>query len=199
MRVANGACTFQHDMEGMRGRCWSCGGSNHLKKDCPHKTALGGSNGGDTKTPRRVSKIKERMSPEKGSPGAAQGEKVAKVVVQDEIKGASTDGDAAEKEPVKVPVSVAPAQVQEAPEETAADLMKEAAGLLKSLRSVKSIKLKQVILDEDSGVGQGRALACALMICLACALAILLACALMIFLSMPFGCQPPVPWGTVTC
>ena len=44
----------------------------------------------------------------------------------------------------------------------------------------------------------GRALACALMICLACALAILLACALMIFLSMPFGCQPPVPWGTVT-
>ena len=45
----------------------------------------------------------------------------------------------------------------------------------------------------------GRALACALMICLACALAILLACALMIFLLMPFGCQPPVPWGTVTC
>ena len=27
------ACTFQHDMEGMRGRCWSCGGSNHLKKE----------------------------------------------------------------------------------------------------------------------------------------------------------------------
>ena len=148
------ACTFQHDMEGMRGRCWSCGGSNHLKKDCPHKTALGGINGGDTKTPRRVSKIKEKMTPEKGSPGAAQGEKVAKVVAQDEIKGASTDGVAAEKEPVKVPVSVAPAQVQEAPKETAADLMKEAASLLKSLRSVKSIKLKQVILDENSGVGQ---------------------------------------------
>ena len=72
------ACTFQHDMEGMRGRCWSCGGSNHLKKDCPHKTAFGGSNGGDTKTPRSVSKIKEKMTPEKGSPGAAQGEKVAK-------------------------------------------------------------------------------------------------------------------------
>ena len=81
------ACTFQHDMEGMRGRCWSCGGSNHLKKDCPHKTALGGINGGDTKTPRRVSKITEKMTPEKGSPGAAQGEKVAKVVAQDEIKG----------------------------------------------------------------------------------------------------------------
>ena len=94
------------------------------------------------------------MTPEKGSPGAAQGEKVAKVVAQDEIKGASTDGVAAEKEPVKAPVSVAPAQVQEAPKETAADLMKEAASLLKSLRSVKSIKLKQVILDENSGVGQ---------------------------------------------
>ena len=59
------------------------------------------------------------MTPEKGSPGVAQGEKVAKVVAQDEIKGASTDGVAAEKEPVKVPVSVAPAQVQEAPKETA--------------------------------------------------------------------------------
>ena len=43
----------------------------------------------------------------------------------------------------------------------------------------------------------GRALACALMICLACALAILLACALMILLSMPFGFKPPVPWGKV--
>ena len=25
------ACTFQHDMEGMRGRCWSCGGMWGLK------------------------------------------------------------------------------------------------------------------------------------------------------------------------
>ncbi|CAL1128014.1 unnamed protein product [Cladocopium goreaui] len=100
--------------------------------DCPHKTALGGINGGDTKTPRRVSKIKEKMTPEKGSPGAAQGEKVAKVVAQDQIKGASTDGVAAEKEPVQVPVSVAPAQVQEAPKETAADLMKDHKPILRN-------------------------------------------------------------------
>ena len=94
MRVASGVrlAIFQHDMEGMRGRCWSCGVQITSKRIVPHKAALGGSSGGDTKTPRRVSKIKEKMTPEKG-----RGRKVAKVVAQDEIKGASTDGGAAEK------------------------------------------------------------------------------------------------------
>jgi len=114
---------------------------------------LGGSSGGDTKTPRRVSKIKEKMTPEKGSPGAAQGEKVAKVVAQDEIKGASTDGGAAEKEPVKVPVSVAPAQVQEAPKESAADLMKEAA-------SLNSQVFEECQIDQAEAGDLGRELWC---------------------------------------
>ena len=147
-------CMYQHDMEGMRGRCWSCGGSNHLKKDCPYKSVSNGSGGGDTKTPRRVSKIKEKMTPEKSSPGAAQGEKVAKVVAQDGLKEKSTDGGEAVKEPVKVSVPVTPPEVQEAPKGSAAELLKEATGLLKSLKSVKSIKLKQVVLDESLNGGQ---------------------------------------------
>ena len=58
-----------------------------------------------------------------------------------------------EKEPVKAVTPAVPVRAQEGSQDQATDLLREAAGLLKPLRSVKSIKLKQVVVEDGDHAG----------------------------------------------
>ena len=136
-------CTYLHDTADMKGRCFGCGATSHIKKDCPvKKSADGGAK------PERVKKI-GKTKPEKGvQPGAKDQHGSASST-------STTDGKKAEKgEPsgndtkVKSPqVSSVPVQAEVAqgvPVDPTNEILKEAAGLLKSLRGIKAVKLKSV-------------------------------------------------------
>eukprot|EP00435_Cladocopium_sp_Y103_P057305 s319_g19.t1 len=136
------ACTFRHDQE--RGRCWNCGSQAHMKKDCPHKVKDSA-----PKTPKTAKiKGKEKDTPEK-KPMAVPGEAVVKDVTQENFKVNGKD-----ENPVKGENPKEPSRSLETTGDVASELIKEAAGLLKSLRSVKSMKLMQVTVDPDSELGR---------------------------------------------
>ena len=59
-------CTFLHETTEMKGRCFNCGSSSHLRKDCTAKTSStstptstpAGGPAGDSSQPKKVSKVK---------------------------------------------------------------------------------------------------------------------------------------------
>ena len=131
-------CTFLHETSDMKGRCFNCGSSAHLRRDCTAKTSSTSTSTstpsagpvGDGSQPKKVSKVKATPKPAaKGSAGDSQR---AKTVNGDDVKpkevmntasgGASEGtqcGDSTATEPMGEPST-----------EAAAELMREATSLL---------------------------------------------------------------------
>ena len=136
----------------MKGRCFNCGSSAHLRRDCTAKTSSTSTSTptpsagpvGDGSQPKKVSKVKASPKPAaKGSAGDSQKVKMAngddlkpKEVVNTAAGGASEGaqcGDSTTTKPMGEPST-----------EAAAELMREATSLLKSIRSLKAVRMKSV-------------------------------------------------------
>ena len=121
-------CSYAHDTTDMKGRCYNCGGA-HFKKDCP--------NGGkmtkpDAKDGRKVAKVKNSRDPERTETGEKLAPETGKT---DESR---TDGGSppiTRSEPV-----VEKTQGKDA----TAELQTEATSLLKALRTMKVLRLKEL-------------------------------------------------------
>ena len=134
------SCTYSHSWEGLSkdGRCYGCSGEGHMKKDCPYRQK----DGGAQKNPK-VSKVKT-SSKEKESP--------------EKTKGESAVGKSEEPTPSPTPLRTSTSVVEDVKSDggsgkpqsdPTATFMNEAAVLLKSLRSLKAVKLKQVSMNPD--------------------------------------------------
>ena len=83
-RGRGASCTFLHDTSDMKGKCFNCGSSGHVKRECPHKSAGSAettSTSSSTTTPdgKKVSKVKAATTSSngresKGSTDEPQGE-----------------------------------------------------------------------------------------------------------------------------
>ena len=131
------ACTYAHDTSEMRGRCFGCGG-HHLKKHCPHGLK---SEKGDVKKVSKVKAAKEQEKPEQGEKG-----------VKD-----TTGGEESAKELGSPPTTSASSYRESPPcqsgTEAAAELLTEATSLLKTLRSVKVLRMKELKHKVDTRGG----------------------------------------------
>ena len=115
-------CTYLHDATDMKGRCFGCRSTSHVKRDCPVKRP-----GDQNPKAEKVKKIHEKIDRKGDKPTPAP--------------CTTTTTDA--KEDGKTKVSAEPVQGRgEPPEVTQGtpisatdELLKEAAGLLKSLKS----------------------------------------------------------------
>ena len=155
-------CTFLHETSDMKGRCFNCGSSAHLRKDCTAKTSSTSTSTstpsagpmGDGLQPKKVSKVKATPKPAvKGSAGDSQKLKTAggdelkpKEVTNTASGGASEEtqgGDSTTTEPMGEPST-----------EAAAELMREATSLLKSIRSLKAVRMKSVGEGNFGGPGE---------------------------------------------
>ena len=146
----------------MKGRCFNCGSSAHLRRDCTAKTSSTSTSTstpsagpvGDGSQPKKVSKVKATPKPAvKGSAGDSQKLKTAggdelkpKEVTNTASSGASEGaqcGDSTTTEPMGEPST-----------EAAAELMREATSLLKSIRSLKAVRMKSVGEGNFGGPGE---------------------------------------------
>ena len=147
-------CTFLHETTEMKGRCFNCGSSSHLRKDCTAKTSStstptstpAGGPAGDSSQPKKVSKVKatpksaakDQAVDAQRSPGKTpNGSEVKPKEVVSTTPGGTPDGtqggDSTATEPMGEPST-----------EAAAELMREATSLLKSIRSLKAVRMKSV-------------------------------------------------------
>ena len=134
------ACTYLHSWDGINkeNRCYGCSGEGHMKKDCPHKK--------DSGSKQKVAKIKykSRDLPEKGS------DAVGSVVKPEDAAPTPTPG-----KPSIVEGSIPNGSGGQpghaiggsTSAESATTLLNEATVLLKSLKSLKAMKLKQINVD----------------------------------------------------
>ena len=133
-------CTYLHDATDMKGRCFGCGSTLHVKKECPVSKKTG-------ETAPKSEKVKKIQKPksEKGDPKE-----------KEERSTSSTSATASKEDPKKEESSGShpkerPTVIQESPEVTQGtpvtatdELLKEAANLLKSLKGLKAIRLKSI-------------------------------------------------------
>ena len=130
-------CQYNHDGNGIekRGRCWGCGAVSHTKKDCPVKP----------------------FKDVGGGKGSSKGEGKGKAVKKVEVGGGGGE-EKVEAQTTSATPSVASSPEKEKSEggESMAALVKEAAGLLKSLRGpslnrVSGPSLNRVQLSNKRG------------------------------------------------
>ena len=122
------SCTYAHDNVDMKGRCFNCGGLR-MKKDCPN-----GAKGAKPNT-KKVSQVKTVKEGEKANGS------------EKSVKGASAGEELAD-ENVNAPLTAAPKRF-DSPEkpvakDATAELLSEATSLLKTLRSMKMLRVKEL-------------------------------------------------------
>ena len=155
-------CTFLHETSEMKGRCFNCGSSSHLRRDCTAKTsstptstpAQQGGSAGDGSQQKKVSKVKAASKPSaKDSPGDSQKGKAANAgemnpkEVVNTVSGTTSEGTQGGESTTTEPMG-------EPSTEAAAELMREATSLLKSIRSLKAVRMKSVGEGNFGGPGE---------------------------------------------
>ena len=155
-------CTFLHETSGMKGRCFNCGSSSHLRRECTAKTsstststpAQQGAPTGDGSQQKKVSKVKAASKPvAKDPPGdtqkgkAANGGEMKPKEVVNGLSGATSEGTQGSESSTTEPMG-------EPSTEAAAELMREATSLLKSIRSLKAVRMKSVGEGNFGGPGE---------------------------------------------
>ena len=113
----------------MRGRCFNCGSSSHIKRDCPHSLPAGSASAKPTSSTtasdaKKVSKVKasSKSSPSKDSKVSADDENDSEKGGPQQKGETIAPADATPPEPMGEPATGA-----------ASDLMREATGLLRRL------------------------------------------------------------------
>ena len=128
-------CTYLHDATDMKGRCFGCGSTGHVKRECPVKKSQDPA--------AKVDKVKkiQKPKPEKSEKGGKTTSMTSSTATA-EKSDAKRDG----KEDVSSAPRDQPEVTQGTPVSATDELLKEAADLLKSLkvRSVKAIRLKSI-------------------------------------------------------
>ena len=131
-------CTYLHDATDMKGRCFGCGSTNHVKKECPVKKVQD-----PTLKTDKVKKIQK--------PRAEKGEKSEKggKPISSTSSTTTTEKQDTKKESPEGASSIPrdqPEVTQGTPVSATEELLKEAADLLKSLKiqSMKAVRLKSV-------------------------------------------------------
>ena len=137
-------CTYLHDATDMKGRCYGCGSTMHVKRECPvHKKQ------GDA---QKVEKVKKMQKPK-----AEKSEKSEKGTSERNSSSTSTSTSKEERNKGDAKPSVIEKQtvVSDPPEVTPGtpvggiatdELLREAASLLKSLKGqgLKAVRIKSV-------------------------------------------------------
>ena len=128
MQEGNASCTYAHDTSDMKNRCFGCGG-NHMKRECPHQPKTGKTD------PKKVSKVKATKEGEKG-------ETVEKIAKEQPTSEEPSPGSSS-------PPTTTTSRMAGTPEkplgrETTAELLSEATSLLKTLRSMKVLRVKEL-------------------------------------------------------
>jgi hypothetical protein len=134
--------TFLHDQTEMKGRCFNCGSRGHVKRECPHKSAVGVTANPTSSTTasdgKKVSKVKAtaKSSPAKDSKVSADDVKDAK---DSKGKNDCETGGPQQKGETAAAADTTPTETTVEPATDAmAELLREATGLLKSIRGLKA-------------------------------------------------------------
>ena len=118
-------CPYPHSWEGISkaGRCFKCSGTGHTKRDCVAGTKKDGAQDPPTKTPKvaKVTKVEKEVAP---GPDAAVNP-----------PGSGSKGETTGAEASKDPTN---------------ELIQEATNLLKTLRSMKAIRLSSMTEDAEA-------------------------------------------------
>ena len=129
------ACTFAHSWEGINktDRCFHCSGENHFAKDCPYGRDRPGKDGKKTAKLKGGGKPQAEKTEEASKPGTSSTTPTtptspASPSKEDEKKEGGSVGGGKSEDPAK-------------------ELIAEATSLLKTLRAMKRVKLKQVSVD----------------------------------------------------
>ena len=141
------SCQFVHSWEGITktDRCYACSGEGHFSKDCPTRKDREKEKSAN---PKRISKVKgtkdgpgaQEEGSKKDSPDSKKGENVPKD--QNGPAQTSSTSDRGQGKPEDREAS------RQTTPDPAGDLLNEATALLKSLRSLKAVKIKQVVLSD---------------------------------------------------
>ena len=130
------SCTFAHSWEGINksDRCFHCSGENHFAKDCAYGRERPGKDGRKTaklKGSGKASVEKEETGPgDTGKPGTTSSTSAMSMSTRPAPSGGEKGRDGG-VDPVKNG-------------DPASELITEATSLLKSLRSMKTFRLKQI-------------------------------------------------------
>ena len=134
-------CTFGHDTTEMKGRCFACGSSGHMKKDCPPMQKKGLA---PIPAEKKVAKVKNGSKPK---------------LEQDE-KSEKPKADLQKEENVKSseePATSATSTTEEPEtEDQVQTLLRKATGILKGLRTLKTSQMKTMRLKQIAHVAPGR-------------------------------------------
>ena len=127
------SCTFGHDTNDMKGRCFGCGSTQHIKKECPHKPKSDTKNDG-----KKISKVKGGKESTKTDGPKSERSSPEKEDSQEALQSKTTASSSAEGAP-SAPTG----------RNATADLLNEATTLLKSLRAMKAIRIKELTVYAD--------------------------------------------------
>ena len=127
-------CAFMHDTTEMKGRCFTCGATAHVKRECP--TLKKETPSGE----KKVAKVKGAAKPKPETPAKQEPPKQEPSKEMDEKTERSTDGQR---------MSTTSSTDEPETEDQVQALLREATGVLKGLRAmkpghVKTMRLKQV-------------------------------------------------------
>ena len=130
-------CTFGHDTSDMKGRCFTCGATSHVKRECPTVKK-------DEASEKKVSKVKGggKSKPDSGPKS-------------EKVKPEPTKEGDPKPQPEPRTSSTSTADEPETEDQVQA-LLREATGVLKGLRALKPGQVKTMRLKQVSPVAHGR-------------------------------------------
>ena len=143
-------CAFSHSWDGLvkQDRCFVCSGEGHFSKDCPTRKEKEKPTG--TKKTAKLKNTKE-SGPVAEETGKTEEAEVRKIEMKPK-SGSSSQNPSPEKPVVQGEKNAE----KKGGGDPAGELLCEATALLKSLRSLKAVKIKQVVVSE---VGTGERMA----------------------------------------
>ena len=133
-------CTFLHSWENVpkENRCFVCSGESHFAKDCPTKKDR------SLRDVKKVSKVKGAQSSSEAT--SKPSEEVSRSKVNEEVTGPTATSSSTPLKKSKASGSENVEKVAAPSTDAATALIAEATSLLKSLRSMKACRVKQVVL-----------------------------------------------------
>ena len=135
------SCTFAHSWEGVNksDRCFHCSGENHFAKDCPYGRERPGKGGKKTAKLKGSGKSTvEKDESDQGKPGTTSSASSMSTSTRPTSNGGEKGREAGAQPEKKG--------------DPASELITEATSLLKSLRSLKTFRLKQInVVDGTEG------------------------------------------------
>lgn len=144
------SCSFLHSWEGINkaDRCFHCSGENHFAKDCPCGRDRGGKDG------KKNAKVKGPTNPKEGVS--------YKELERRDESGSDSKGTTSPPSTTCLSSSKAPGSGEVETEKVVGEkdpataLLNEATSLLKTLRAMKAVKIKQLVHEDPTTTAASR-------------------------------------------